>query len=59
MTLLAAAKANIERHHIRRYENVILKDRFHPSLGQWFDIAEEIRLIRLRDAEQALATMGN
>lgn len=53
------ARANMHRHHVRQYENDILRARFFPSLGHYFDVAAEIRAIRLRDAEAALAAMSN
>jgi hypothetical protein len=52
-------RANIERHQIRQYENEILRTRFFPSFGHYFDVAAEIRAIRLRDAEAALAALRN
>jgi len=52
-------RANIERHHKRQYENEILRTRFFPSLGHYVDVAAEIRAIRLRDAEAALAALRN
>ena len=52
-------RANIERHRIRQHENEILRTRFFPSLGHYFDVAAEIRAIRLRDAEAALAALRN
>ncbi|MGH3340001.1 MAG: hypothetical protein ACRDPL_14410 [Propionibacteriaceae bacterium] len=53
------ARANIDRHRVRQYENEILRARSFPSLGHYFDVAAEIRAIRLRDAEAALAAMSN
>ena len=53
------AYANVERHCMRQRENVILRRRFFPSWGHYFDVAENIREIRLRDAETALAAIKN
>jgi len=56
---LKSAYENVERHDRRRTENVVLRARFHPMYEPEFDIAEEIRAIRLRDAEADLQAMLN
>jgi hypothetical protein len=53
------AQNNVQRHHRRLHENEILRERFFPSLGHYFDVAMEIREIRLRDAMIAWRAMSN
>ena len=49
-----AAFENVERLESRMRENAILRGRFHPNVGHYFDVADEIYAIRLRNAEQDL-----
>ena len=56
---MTPAQRNVERHRLRTWENEVLRHRFFPSLSHYFAVAEEIRAIRLRDAEQALAALSN
>ena len=56
---LSQVQNNIAMHRNRQRENEILRGRFHSNVGHYFDVAEEIRAIRLRDAEQLLRAMGN
>ena len=59
MHTLGQIQNNIAMHRNRQREIDILRGRFHPNVDHYFDVAEEIRAIRLRDAEQLLRAMGN
>ena len=48
-----------KRHDVRRQENEILRQRFHPSWSHYFDVAANIREIRMREVERALVALSN
>jgi len=45
-------------HRNRQQENAILRNRY-PNVDHYFDVADEIRAIRLRNAEQLFTALTN
>jgi hypothetical protein len=55
---LQQVQDNIAMHRNRQQENAILRNRY-PNVDHYFDVADEIRAIRLRNAEQLFTALTN